>query len=522
MSVTDTDNRIEALDARGLDAPHAPDDSRAAPVRDRGRGEVRLPGPPTDEGGGERMIMNMGPQHPSTHGVLRLVLELDGETIRRSKPVIGYLHTGMEKTGEDLTYVQGATNVTRMDYAAPLFNELAFSLATEELLGIEVPERAQWIRMLMCEMNRLVVAPAVHGHQRHGPRRRVDDALRLARARGGAALPRDGHRPADEPQLHPPRWRGRRPARRLARRRCCGVLEHAARPHRRVRHPHDRTSRSGASGSRASASSPPRRPSPSAPPGRSCARTGYAWDLRRDMPYLRYDEVDFDVMRRHLRRQLRPLRHPPGRDRRVDSHHPPDARQDARRRLPDPGQEGHPTAAGPHRRVDGGAHPPLQDLHRGLQGARGRGLRGGRVTPGRAGLLHGVGRVGEAVPDAHPGPELREPPDPPPPHEGLAHRRHRRHRVARSTRSWARSTDDRGHGSPPENERARPRDHRPVPACRSRPPSRCATWPRSRTATSPTTPWPTSPSSSASPRPRCSAPPASTRCSSASRSAATW
>ena len=109
----------------------------------------------TDEGAGERMIMNMGPQHPSTHGVLRLVLELDGELITRSKPVIGYLHTGMEKTGEQLTYLQGPTNVTRMDYAAPLFNELVFSMATEELLGIEVPDRAQWIRMLMCELNRV-------------------------------------------------------------------------------------------------------------------------------------------------------------------------------------------------------------------------------------------------------------------------------------------------------------------------------------------------------------------------------
>ena len=90
--------------------------------------------PPTEEGLGERMIMNMGPQHPSTHGVLRLVLEMDGETITRSKPVIGYLHTGMEKTGEELTYLQGPTNVTRMDYASPLFNELVFSLAVEQLL----------------------------------------------------------------------------------------------------------------------------------------------------------------------------------------------------------------------------------------------------------------------------------------------------------------------------------------------------------------------------------------------------
>ena len=68
----------------------------------------------------ETMIINMGPQHPSTHGVLRLMLELDGETVLRTKPIIGYLHTGMEKTGEDLTYMQGATNVTRMDYLSPL------------------------------------------------------------------------------------------------------------------------------------------------------------------------------------------------------------------------------------------------------------------------------------------------------------------------------------------------------------------------------------------------------------------
>src|SRR6516162_7711170 len=103
----------------------------------------------------ETMIINMGPQHPSTHGVLRLMLELDGETVLRTKPIIGYLHTGMEKTGEELTYVQGTTNTTRMDYLSPLHNELVFSLATEALLGIELPPRATWIRMLMCELNRV-------------------------------------------------------------------------------------------------------------------------------------------------------------------------------------------------------------------------------------------------------------------------------------------------------------------------------------------------------------------------------
>ena len=106
-------------------------------------------------GDGETMIINLGPQHPSTHGVLRIMLELRGETIQRSKPIIGYLHTGMEKTGEDLTYVQGATNVTRMDYLSPFSNELVYALATEELLGVQIPPRATWIRMLMAELNRI-------------------------------------------------------------------------------------------------------------------------------------------------------------------------------------------------------------------------------------------------------------------------------------------------------------------------------------------------------------------------------
>ncbi len=114
----------------------------------------------------ERMIVNMGPQHPSTHGVLRLQVELEGEIIRRTKPVIGYLHTGMEKTGETLTYMQGPTNVTRMDYLAPLHNELVFSMAVERLLEIEVPPRAQAIRVLMTELNRVsshLVALATNG-----------------------------------------------------------------------------------------------------------------------------------------------------------------------------------------------------------------------------------------------------------------------------------------------------------------------------------------------------------------------
>ncbi|MEX2134327.1 MAG: hypothetical protein WEB67_09320, partial [Acidimicrobiia bacterium] len=117
-------------------------------------------------GDDERMIVNMGPQHPSTHGVLRLQLELEGEIIRRTKPIIGYLHTGMEKTAEQLTFGQGPTNVTRMDYLAPLHCELAYSMAVERLLGVEIPERAQAIRVLMTELNRAsshLVALATNG-----------------------------------------------------------------------------------------------------------------------------------------------------------------------------------------------------------------------------------------------------------------------------------------------------------------------------------------------------------------------
>ena len=84
----------------------------------------------------ESMILNLGPSHPSTHGVLRVMVEIDGETVLRVKPVVGYLHTGMEKTGEELMYHQGCTNVTRMDYLSPFFNELGFCLSVEKLLEV--------------------------------------------------------------------------------------------------------------------------------------------------------------------------------------------------------------------------------------------------------------------------------------------------------------------------------------------------------------------------------------------------
>ena len=107
--------------------------------------------------GEERIVVNMGPQHPSTHGVLRLMLEIDGETVTEARAGIGYLHTGIEKNMEFRTWTQGTTFCTRMDYLAPLFQEAGFCLATEKLLGItdDVPERASVIRVMMMELNRI-------------------------------------------------------------------------------------------------------------------------------------------------------------------------------------------------------------------------------------------------------------------------------------------------------------------------------------------------------------------------------
>ena len=110
-----------------------------------------------DSDGTGHMVINMGPQHPSTHGVLRLILTLDGETVSECRVGIGYLHTGIEKNMEYRTWTQGVTFCTRADYLMPIFNEMAYCLSVERLLGIEdrIPDRANIIRVLMMELNRI-------------------------------------------------------------------------------------------------------------------------------------------------------------------------------------------------------------------------------------------------------------------------------------------------------------------------------------------------------------------------------
>jgi len=244
----------------------------------------------------QTMIINMGPQHPSTHGVLRLMLELQGETVLRCKPIIGYLHTGMEKTGEDLTFLQGGTNVTRMDYLSPLNNELVFSMATEKLLGIDgdIPERAVWMRMLLSEMNRMsshLLFLATNGMDLgavsmmlYGWRER-EEVLRFFQKVTGLRMNHNFIRPGGLAADLPPGWRDD----------VLSILEML--PSRLEEYDILMTNqpiwRERLQGVGVITAEEALALGTSGPILRS---TGVPFDLRRDMPYMHYDELDFDVI----------------------------------------------------------------------------------------------------------------------------------------------------------------------------------------------------------------------------------
>ena len=245
-------------------------------------------------GEGETMIINMGPQHPSTHGVLRIMMELEGETVLRSKPVIGYLHTGMEKTAEELFYIQGATNVTRMDYLSPLHNELVYSLAVEELLGIELPPRASWIRMLMCELNRIsshIMWTATNGMDLastsmmiYGFRER-EMVLSFFEKVTGLRMNHNYIRPGGVAADLPDGWEDDVQA--LVDTIPGRIDEYdellTGQPIFR-----ERTEGVGVLG--------PELATAMSATGPILRASGVPWDLRRSMPYLYYDQVDFDVI----------------------------------------------------------------------------------------------------------------------------------------------------------------------------------------------------------------------------------
>jgi NADH-quinone oxidoreductase subunit D len=242
----------------------------------------------------ESMILNLGPSHPSTHGVLRVMVELDGETVLRVKPVVGYLHTGMEKTAEELMFHQGCTNVTRMDYLAPFFNELGFCLSVERLLGIEVPPRATWIRMLMCELNRIsshFLWLATNGADLgalnmlvYGWRER-EMVLAFFEKVTGLRMNHNYFRPGGVAADLPDGWRDDVLA-------LCEAIPRRMDDYDRLLtgQPIVQARMEGVGPLDADTAIA------LGVTGPLLRSTGVPWDLRRDFPYLAYDEVDFDVI----------------------------------------------------------------------------------------------------------------------------------------------------------------------------------------------------------------------------------
>jgi NADH-quinone oxidoreductase subunit D len=283
-----------------LDAMLEVEEARLEQQTDEGAQEMRPMHRDVVIGGGvwpeddETMIINMGPQHPSTHGVLRVMMELDGETVLRASPVIGYLHTGMEKTGEELTYVQGATNVTRMDYLGPLSNELVFSMAVERLLDVEVPPRATWIRMFMVELNRIashLLFQATNGMDLgavsmmlYGWRER-ELVLRYLEKITGLRMNHNYIRPGGVAADLPDDW-----AEDVLD--LLEIVEKGVSEYAELLNENpiwvDRTVGVGAITTEEAIAL--------GATGPILRSTGFPWDLRKAQPYLAYDDVDFDVV----------------------------------------------------------------------------------------------------------------------------------------------------------------------------------------------------------------------------------
>jgi NADH-quinone oxidoreductase subunit D len=398
----------------------------------------------------ERIVVNMGPQHPSTHGVLRLILELDGETVTETRAGIGYLHTGIEKNMEFRTWVQGVTFCTRMDYLTPMFQETAYCLAIEKLLGItdDIPERASVIRVLMMELTRIsshLVCIGTGGMEMGATtvmtigfreRERVFQIIEMITGlRMNNAYIRPGGVAQDLPpgaidkirELVPEIRKGIRELELL-------VNENPIVKGRMVGVGHLDLAGCMASGHHR----------PGAAFGGPAARPAQGRSLLR----LR----DLRLRRHHPRhrRRLRPAADPPRRDVRVAAD-----REQCTDRLEasagDPVMVADKKIAWPaqlaigtdgmgnsldHIRtimgVDGRPHPPLQARHRGLPGAARSGLCRGRERQGRARLPPGVRRRDPPLPRALPRSLLQQPAS------DLDHvrrrpgrRRHRRGRVHR-------------------------------------------------------------------------------------------
>ena len=378
--------------------------------------------------------VNFGPNHPSTHGVLRLVVDLDGETVAGIRAVIGYLHTGFEKNMEHKSWWKSVTYAPRIDYVSFHANELLYVLAIEKLLGIEVPRRATWARMAMAELNR------IHSHlvwlgtsalelgaislfwYCFDDRDQILDLFEMA---GGTRMHTRYVQVGGLAEDLPPDFTSE--ARKFCESMPKSVDEYEAILDRNAIWL-ERTKGVGllsADDALALAQSGP-----------MLRASGVDWDLRRNMPYLAYDEVEFDVpvypngdvydrYRVHMdemRESVRIVRQCLDR---LDA----DGRRAVDRRRP----QGRAAAAARAPHVHGVAHPPLQDRHRGLHGSRGGGLRRDRVAARRERLLSRLRRRCTTLAREVPRSELRGAAGNRDDRAGAPHRRpHRRRRLARS------------------------------------------------------------------------------------------
>ena len=260
------------------------------------------PTPVLDPSQDKTMVLNMGPQHPSTHGVLRLLLEVDGETIVRIMPDIGYLHTGIEKTCEAKFYQQVVPMTDRIDYLCPMTNNLAYCLAVEKLLGLEIPPRAQWIRVLLNELTRInshLVWLGTHAMDIGAMTvflycfREREDVLRLFEAVSGQRMMTSYFRIGGLALEPPLGWFDR----------VKKFLDALPRQHRRVREPADQQSDLGESPQGCGLSCRAEDAIALCATGPTLRASGVDVDLRRDQPYTRLRELQ--VQRADLDRRRR-------------------------------------------------------------------------------------------------------------------------------------------------------------------------------------------------------------------------
>ena len=362
----------------------------------------------TPTGPMQPMVLNMGPQHPSTHGVLRVILELDGEIVLKAEPVIGYLHTGIEKSCESKTYSQAITLTDRIDYLAPLSNNLGYCLAVEKLIGIEVPKRAQYIRVLLTELTRIashLVWLGTHAIDLGAMSvflysfREREEILKIFEYVSGQRMMTSYFRIGGLALEPPPDWLDR--VRRVIDALPGHIDEYEdlltqnriwIGPHQGRRHPQRR-----------------RRDRHGRFRARCCAPAASPTTFARAFPYSSYDEFDFNVQTQtagdcYARYQVRV----------AEMRESLKIVRQAMEKIPAEGPF-RAEAAGNHSAVARGDENldrrpdlPLQDFHRGLRAAAGRGLSGDRIAARRIGRVHGERRLAEAVPREVPHAVVRE------------------------------------------------------------------------------------------------------------------